>query len=304
MKPAAESEDPSPVIDAAFFENILETDLANIVKKASSGLPLNKREREMIEEERTRHTKNAAPSNFKLEGEGAKSPLEKMNQAQLADAWGYSVRSIKGWLADGREKGDPCPLTRPEEMPEWFARVHSPRQCPDKLRDSAARLLENNEATSAPTIAAAPAIERIEIPEEAKGMLAMLDRLRTAEATLYQNYMGAVAAGNEQRSTYLMKEWSQVAEKLRALEKVAPETLEKLGLYVKKAEVVRELETLHRAIVKTVRQALRLSRARLRAAEKVEDWNQITDRIVDEICEMLVETDFAEPLELESPAAA
>ncbi|HEX7260288.1 MAG TPA: hypothetical protein VF258_00575 [Luteolibacter sp.] len=299
------SEDASAagVVDADLFAQVLEQDLANIVKKAGSGQPLTKREREMIEEERTRLQKITGPPAFELEGEGAPNALARMTQQELADEWGYSVRSIKGWLADGRAKNDPCPLTRPEQMPEWFARVHSPRQCPDKLRDAAARLLEVN-AKPAVVSAPPPPPERIEIPEEAKGMLAMLDRLRTAEARLYQNYMDAVDAGNEQRSTYLMKEWSQVAEKLRALEKVAPETLQKLGLYVQKTEVVRELETLHRAVIKTIRQALRLSRPRLRAAETVEDWNQLTDKIVDEVCSILVESDFAEPLELESPAAA
>ena len=131
-------------------------------------------------------------------------------------------------------------------------------------------------------------------------MLAMLDRLRTAEATIHASYMAAVASGNEQRATFLMKEWSQIAEKLRAMEKVAPETLEKLGLYVPKAEVVRELETLHRAIVSTIRQGLRLSRPRLRDTSSAEEWNREADKIVDDICEMLVSTDFAEPLALEA----
>jgi hypothetical protein len=286
--------------DAAFFDLILETDLANIIKKAQTGAPLTKREREMIEAERTRRAKTPPSADFTLEGEGVDARLERMTQAQLAAAWGYSPRSIKGWLAEGRDANDPCPLTRPAEMAAWFCRVHAPRQCPDKLRAAADRLLEDKPAALPAVAPTAPPPERSEIPEEAKGMLAMLNRLRTAEATIHDDYMKAIASGNEQRSTYLMKEWSQIAEKLRAMEKVAPETLEKLGLYVKKSEVLRELEPIHRAIIKTIRQALRLSRPRLRAAETVEAWNTVADEIVDGICAMLTDSDFAEPLALEA----
>ena len=35
--------------DTLNFDDVLENDLANIIKKSASGLPLNKREREMVE---------------------------------------------------------------------------------------------------------------------------------------------------------------------------------------------------------------------------------------------------------------
>lgn len=291
--------DDEVVIDAAFFENILETDLANIVKKASSGQPLNKREREMIEEERTRRLQKSQPA-FKLEGEGPVNPLERMTQQELADEWGYSVRSIKGWLAEGRAKGDPCPLTRPEEMLAWFSRMHVGREVPDKLRDAVKRVLAEKTKPAVAEIAAKPPVERIEIPEDQKGLLAMLNRYRDAEPALHAKYMAAIEAGDEDKAGFYMREWSVMGEKLRALEKIAPKALEELGIYVKKDEVVRELETLHRAIIKSIRQALRMSRPRLRAAETGEEWNRITDAIVDELAQMLVESDFAEPLSLEA----
>lgn len=298
MNTSPESEPP---IDAHFFEQILETDLANIVKKASNGSPLSKREREMIEEERTKLQKKPEPA-FKLEGEGPVSRLAGMTQRELAEEWGYSERSIKGWLADGRSKNDPCPLTRPAEMPEWFSRVHAPRQCPDKLRNAADRICagETARAQSAPAGDNLPPAERIEVAEEEKGLLAMLNRYRNAEATLHQKYMAAIDSGNEQRAGFLMREWSEMGEKLRALEKVAPKALEELGIYVRKDEVLRELEPLHRAIIKAIRQALRMSRPRLKAAASAEEWNRITDQVVDETAQMLVDSDFAEPLELEA----
>jgi hypothetical protein len=286
------------VIDAAFMATILETDLANIVKKASNGQPLNARERAMIEEERTRLQKKSI-SAFTLEGEGPATALEKMTQRELADEWGYSVRSIKGWIAEGREKSDPCPLTRPEEMPAWFARVHAPRQCPDKLRDAAQRILAGDKA-KAPSVAPPPAVlmERIEIAEGEKGMLAMLDRYRTAEATLHRKYMEAVEAGDETRAQFLLSEWSKMGEKLRQVEKSAPAALEALGIYVRRDEIQRELEPLHHAVLKSFKQALRLHRNRLRLTETTDEWNLVSDEIVNEVALMLCESDFTEPLEL------
>ena len=287
-------------INADFFANILETDLANVVKKASSGQPLNKREREMIEEERTRLQKKPT-SAFTLEGEGPATALEKMTQRELAEEWGYSVRSIKGWIAEGREKNDPCPLTRPGEMPAWFARVHAPRECPDKLRDAARRILAGDK-TKALSVAPPPAVpmERIEIAEGEKGMLAMLDRYRTAEATLHRKYMEAVEAGDETRSQFLLSEWSKMGEKLRQVEKSAPAALEALGIYVRRDEIQRELEPLHHAVLKSFKQALRLHRHRLRLTETTDEWNLVSDEIVNEVALMLCESDFTEPLELDA----
>lgn len=289
------------VIDAAFMETILETDLANIVKKASNGQPLNARERSMIEEERTRLQKNSAPA-FVLEGEGPSTVLEKMTQRELADEWGYSLRSIKGWLAEGREKNDPCPLTSPAEMPAWFARVHAPRQCPDKLRDAAQRILAGEKMQPAKTAQVSAVIphERVEIAEGEKGMLAMLDRYRTAEATLHRKYMEAVETGDEVRSQFLLSEWSKMGEKLRQVEKSAPAALEALGIYVRRDEIQRELEPLHHAILKSFKQALRLHRTRLKQTVTADEWNLVSDEIINEAALMLSENNFAEPLELEA----
>lgn len=301
MKTDADTEETQePVIDAAFMETILETDIANIVKKAFNGTPLSKREREMVEYERTRLLLKSQPT-FKLEGEGPVNRLEGLKQEELAHEWGYSVRSIKGWLADGRAKNDPCPLKHPGDMLAWFSRMHVGRDVPEKLRDAVMRLqdTQNTKAVALEIVVKAPPVERIEIPEEQKGLLAMLNRYRDAEPALHRKYMDAIESGDEQKAGFYMREWSAMGEKLRALEKIAPKALEELGIYVKKDEVTRELETLHRAIVKSIRQALRMSRPRLRAAETGEEWNRVTDGIVDELCQMLVESEFAEPLLLE-----
>lgn len=298
-------ENAGPVVDAEFFDLILETDLANIIQKAKSGAPLTKREREMIEAERTRLANRAAPASFHLEGEGPKTALDSMTQEQLAGAWGYSVRSIKGWLADGRAKNDPCPLKKPGDMVEWFERVHAPRQAPEKLRGAVSRvlaLIETGAASSSPSEAARTPVERVEISEDEKGMIAMLNRHRTAEAELHAKYMDAVANADEAKMSLYMREWSNMGQKLRQLEKDAPKALQEMGIYVRKDDVIRELEPLHRAIMKSFRQTLRVQRIRLKNAETAEDWNRLVDELVDEVGEILVMSEFAEPLVLEEAA--
>lgn len=301
--PPAEQPAAPAVIDAAFFDNILETDLANVIKKATRGLPLSAREREMIEAERARLKKASAPPEFELEVTGPESALEQMTQKELAVEWGVSLRTIKGWSAEGLAAKDPVPLTKPDQFPGWFARVHAPRQCPEKYRLAAQRILLGGKATPATTPAPStpPPRERTVISEESKGLLAMLERHREAEARLGTEYMKAVDQGDEVRSSFLLGQWSNMGEKLRALEKAAPKALEEMGIYVRKDDVMRELEPLHRSIPKSFRQRFRLARVKLLTLAQAgpEEWNREIDKIVEDVCRGLVDSDFREPLELE-----
>jgi hypothetical protein len=293
--------------DASFFDLILETDLANVIKKSQSGQPLTKREREMIEEERTKRTKKPPLPAFILEGEGALPGLDRMTQRQLAEVWGYSLRQIKNWIADGRAAGDPAPVTQPDQMPAWFRRIYAPRDAPEKLRSAVQRIESGEYGKKTTNTATANSgcqtngqqIPRIEIADEEKGLLAMLDRYRTAEVTLHNKYMAAVDAGDESRSQFLLSEWSKMGEKVRSLEKTAPKALEELRIYVRRDEIQRELETLHGSILKAFRQEFRLARIRLKTAKTAEEWAVAVDETVEKVSTMLVATDFADPLELQ-----
>lgn len=295
-------ETPPPAVDpddAEFFGLILDTDIANIIKKAQGGLPLTKREREMIEEERTRCQKTPSQAAFKLEGEGACSPLDRMTQREIAEVWGYSVRQVKNWIKDGRVANDPAPVTRPVDMPAWFRRIYAPRECPEKLHLAANRILAGIDKTTPSTAAPAASVPRLEIPDAEKGLLAMLDRYRTAEVSLHNKYMAAVDAGDETRSSFLMAEWKKMGESVRALEKTAPKALEELRIYVRRDEIQRELEPLHAAILKSFRQGFRNARAYLKSADGADAWGLAVDSVVDDVARMLVETEFREPLELQ-----
>jgi hypothetical protein len=289
-------------INDSLFAKVLETDVANIIRKASAGHPLNARERAIIEEERDRR-KNPRESVLTLEGEGPSDvALARLTQAELAERYGYSPRAIKNWISDGKKADDPCPLRRPEEMPAWFARVYAPRECPDRLllAVQAFAVVKPAEETGPAPAPPSVAPERFEIAEGEKGLLAMLGRLREAEATLHRRYMSAVEGGREKEANWLYSEWVKTGERLRALEKTAPKALEEMGIYVRRDEVTRELVPLHKSIIKSIRQGLRQARPVLKAAETQQDWNTAVDEVVDRVCTMLVQTKFAEPLSLEA----
>jgi hypothetical protein len=291
-------------ISAELYDKVLETDLANIIRKATAGQPLTKREREMIEAEKARLKKSREPD-FKLEGAGARSPLERLTQEQLASRWGYSLRQIKNWIHDGREVSDPCPLTRPAEMPAWFERVYAPRRCPERLM-LAVQAIESETVEEIPKApdSLPPVFVPPSISDSEKGLLAMLDRLRDAEATLHAQYLAAVAAGDEKKANFVFKAWSDITERLRAQEKSAPAALEALKIYVRRDEVARELAPLHATILQSLKQAMKQARTRLRQAVNAVEWNAAVEELVDEACRGLCDTSFAEPLELQVEAAA
>jgi hypothetical protein len=292
--PEGEDENDENFDPQTMFAMVLEKDLANIVNKANSGAPLTKREREMIEQA-GQQKKNPQGASFQLTTK--ESPLSGLTQPELAEKWGYSLRTIKNWIADGRAASDPAPLAYPAEMPAWFARIYSPRTAPDKLIEAVRKISTEFKETEAP---APPQIEetRLEVSDAEKGLLAMLERMRTAEAMMHARYIQAVDAGEKDKADYRFSQWEKIVEKLRALEKSAPSALAEAGIYVRKDDVYRELVQLHSGIIKTFKQAIRKGRLALQATKTADEFNRAADELVDKACSALCETDFSEPLEL------
>lgn len=70
MSESGQNEGADPGAD--FFDEVLQHDLANIIRKAQAGQPLTKREREIIEEEKASRTcEKPVEAGFKLEGAGS-----------------------------------------------------------------------------------------------------------------------------------------------------------------------------------------------------------------------------------------
>jgi len=278
------------------LEQARANELTAIEKKVAAGSVLSARELAILEAA----ADPPLPSpDFALEADQSPGPLAGLTQAQLASRYGYSQRAVKKWIHDGREKSIPAPLDRPEEMIGWFGQVYDPRQAPQKLRLAVQSILAEI-ATPANAPEAPPPRPRVEVAEAEQGFEAMLRRLRNSEATKFREYEQAVEDQDVSRAGFLFSEWTKIVEKLRALEKTAGQTLETMGIFVRKEEVARELAQIHAAIPRSLKMALR--RLRRKASEAAADpaaWNLFVEEYVDRCCNQLVDTGFVEPLELD-----
>ncbi|MFT3992154.1 MAG: hypothetical protein QM680_12165 [Luteolibacter sp.] len=278
------------------LDKALEADLRAVVAKASGGKPLTEKERAMIAEYRSDLQKKSQPV-FALKGAGADDGLAGLTQAELAARWGYSVRQVKNWIGEGKSKSDPCPIRHPEEMPAWFERVYAPRICPERLAQRAKEILKPVSPAEKQT-EQAPVAVHVAIPDVELGLQAMLQRLREQEAMAHAKYLRFLDLGDESKADFYQRAWAKISEQLRAAEKTAPKALEEAGIYVRRDEVVKELLPIHRAIVKGFRQRFRALRSKLAPSVADDEWNAQVDALVDDVCGMLCETSFAEPLEL------
>lgn len=282
---------------------MLAQDLERVLAKAEAGERLTAADRKLLEAEAKRREVESSGSGDKKGGEGALLPeevaeVEWGSLQEAAEGYGYSVRMVKKWRADGREEGQVCPLGWPSRMGAWFERVYHPRKAPARLQLAVQRLLDKGKPEEA-----AVAEEREALPmvaEQEMGLLAMLGRMRTAEATLHAQYMDAVERQNKHGAAFYQKEWGEAVNRLRALEKSAPAALEAQGVYLRRADVRRELVPLHQSVEKGVRMAIKRERLRLAAVVgSADEFDEAVDRLLDRVFEELVRCDFAAPLVLE-----
>jgi len=308
----------SAVIEPGEAAELLASDLRRVADKAREGRPLTISERRLLaeaaevgdagaENEGGEGGEGAAAGGATNDGRGLAPGLapaiEWRSLAEAAEGYGYSLRQVKNWKRDGVAAGDPAPIGDPAEMPGWYERVYAPRVAPDRLREAAYQL-----AAQAKERGGGDAGERARAPEavplvaeQELGLLAMLDRLRKAEATLHAQYMRAVETQDRNSAAFYQKEWGASVERLRAAEKAAPAALEAQGIYIRRADVRRELVPIHQAIAKGTRSALK--RARLKLAAAVGDssaWGVAVDEVLDEVFGQMAEADFAPILELEA----
>lgn len=214
-----------------------------------------------------------------------------------AKAYGYSVRQVKNWKRDGRKARDPVPLDHPGEMPAWFERVYNPRECPDRLRDAVAALLEGHGGEEPAAGAAVPVVP-VEVDEREVGFEATLNRARRREALLAKKLEAAIAS-QAANANQLETQWANAAAALRQIEKEAPKILEAQGVYLRRVDVRAELERLGGVIPARLQGSLRKRRRELAEAETAEDFEEVLEEAVEEACRELCDSRFAEPLELE-----
>lgn len=233
----------------------------------------------------------------------------RQTQAVYADRYGYHVRAIKGWIAEGRAANYPPPLDEPEKMPEWWTVVHPKRSVPGRLLIAAQGKAPSKTAPAPtappppgppppPPSSDAPPADRTRLPKAGLGFAGALQRLREAESEAHEAYQAAKEDedGNglpkdPAKVEQLRRAWNDINEQLRFQEKAAAEVLSKSGEMVLKADVHRELTRIHSAIVGGVRSLLRRVKAKS-GNVTLEQAMPAFDAEVDRVFSELIESQF------------
>jgi hypothetical protein len=160
--------------------------------------------------------------------------------AHYSEQYGCSIRSIKGWLAKGREKQDPPPFDEPGEMPAWWQR-HFTQKVPDRLlgAEPSAPVAEKPKAPSAPPQRAARTIEDVEGMGLDEALLAMEKALRLNS----DEYAKALCDPNadESKLSLLSRRVDTIVERMRKLQDSVDKRAEREGKIVHRSELIAQV---------------------------------------------------------------
>lgn len=215
-----------------------------------------------------------------------------------AESYGYSVRQIKNWLADGKGAGKPPPLDEPAKMPGWFESVYSKR-CPEKLATAVGRLTgegpkqgEKKEAEEA--------IPLPDISADALGVEADLARFRRKSALAHRLHEQALERGDISKARGYMDQATAISAEIRQLEKLLPILKAEAGEWGRMAEMEKAtvdfLTVLKRALLGRASTAAPKLRDTASTAELAVVWRSEIEAVFAACCEGR----FAEVLELEA----
>lgn len=228
-----------------------------------------------------------------VQGEANSAGEYRQPQKVYAERYGYSVRAIKGWVAEGRAAGDPCPLDDASAMPDWWSRVKQ-RRVPPRLLKTAGHGEPEAEAVDQaeglPLFCKPPATAA---GESESGFRASVHALREAEARARQGYFNArdeleratteeaikTAEGKVER---LRRAWNELSKELRISEKALLELESQTGDMLPKAEVRRELLRIHGAIYTGFKNLVRRVRPKLEGKLSTEQdaiWGDEVNRL-------------------------
>lgn len=214
----------------------------------------------------------------------AKRPQYRHEQKQYAETYNQSDRTIKRWVSKGRKAGDPPPLDDPAQMPQWWPR-HYKHKVPDCL-------IEAGRAQTPPPEPPPPAavIGEKEAPgiEIGMGFKEMLERVKRAEASAYQEFDTALKSNDESRLPAARKIWSELSKQLRELERDAHDILSRSGALVEKSSVEKIIADIHGPIVNGIRSMWRRVKTKmLTAPDSQQDrvWQEEVDRLLSRLNE-------------------
>jgi len=202
-------------------------------------------------------------------------------RTHYAEIYGVSTRSVAAWIKHGllQEPADPPPLDDPIHFITWWGKymVH---RVPDRLYEAASKMQQAIPVVqSAAPLSSAPGdlprIDTAPASSGATGFLASLLRTREEEAAAHLRYKAAVEEPepNEGKIRTAQRNWMELSEHLRQLDKSAPEILRRSGDMWLAVDVLSELATIHASIANGVR-----SLGRRFAVKSGIEWTPERDR--------------------------
>ncbi len=209
------------------------------------------------------------------------APRYRKGQKEYAEFYNQSDRTIKRWVARGRDGNDPPPLDDPVAMVAWWAK-HFSHKCPDCILEAARQSAPARPAAPPAFSRPAAPIEEGDPVEVGTGFREMLERVKRAEAEAYQEYNKALKANDESRLASTRKQWSELSKQLRELERDAPDILSRSGGMVEKSAVEKVIAEIHGPIINGVRSMWRRIRSRMMTTpENQQDgvWQAECDRL-------------------------
>jgi len=177
-----------------------------------------------------------------------------------------ALRTVKRWVATGKEKGDRPPLDDPEGMMAWWSRV-SPQKAPDGIMQAVIGV-----RTVKPAVAVEPVIEPIDENQEEVGFEWTLKRLEEAERVLSKKVHEPGQA----------KPWLDTVARLSATSRALREEMERQGKLVPKEVAAAAIQEFHGPIERGIRGMYRTfceSTGLPMVPETEERWLKEVDRL-------------------------
>lgn len=289
---------------------VIRADLKNIIDKVGAGKPLNGVERNLFDGLRLKTEDIGAKRQMALLGRWSNG--KRLNKAELleirdllpegtvidtepeevktvgrngylhtyaehAERYGVGLRTVKRWVAVGREKDDECPLDDPEGLYAWLNR-HVKRSVPEGVlqeliawrREHGAEAVEAGEPEEEEDDGRADRLGE-PVGEEEMGLAAALSRLEMMEVRLSR--LATDPGGT--------KPWLDTISRMTSVSTKLREEMEKLGQLLPKEMVEGFLIELVQPVEQGVRglYAVMCSATGVAACPKAEDrWNRECDR--------------------------
>jgi hypothetical protein len=161
----------------------------------------------------------------------------KETYPNYAKRYGKSARTVKRWVAIGKEKTDHCPLDDPGEMRAWWSRCMT-QKCPDGVLAVAVGEMKEEEKV--------PEISSVELETDERGLEGALSRLEQVEVTL------AAKADQPGQAT----PWLNALSRMTSLKTNIRKELQASGELVPKKEVAAELLSFHGQIATILKSVL------------------------------------------------